>query len=204
MLYLNQNDYPDMKYPTHAAEENHPSHQNSVADAGCGLCSACMMLDQLLPMRLLPGGVPAVLLTLEECRDLSLATGANWGAGTDMQILGKALVERFPVELTETDDVELLKAGLTAGACAILNPGGDYEGHIGIFTHGGHYIVAISYDPATDEFCILDPAARWEKFQEEGRRGKVRMAGDLVFTTTAVIREEIANRSPGIYLFRRR
>ena len=47
MLYINQNYYSDMKYPTHTAEKDHPSHANSVADAGCGLCSVCMMVDRL-------------------------------------------------------------------------------------------------------------------------------------------------------------
>lgn len=192
MLYLNQNDYSDVKYPTHTEEKNHPSHKNTVVEAGCGLCAACMAVDRL---SLEP-------FTLTECRDLSASTKANHASGTDMQILGPAVAEKFDLDYQETNNIEEVIKCLQEGGAVVILTGGDYPGHTGIFTHGGHFITAISY--ADGEFCILDPSLKKGKFDEKGRKGKVRVEGKFVYASTEVIAMEAANRDPGYYLFRRK
>lgn len=193
MLFVNQNDYAHMKYPTHMELPDHPSHNNSVKDAGCGLCSACMMVDRLTTQ----------VLPLEECRDMAMECKANHDSGTNMEVFAPVLAERFALSYEATDNMEALKACLREGGCAILNPGGDQEdGYIGVFTHGGHYIVAIS--ERNGEFCILDPNLSDDKFQSEGRVGKVRVDGPFVYASEALLIKETDNRSPRYYLFRRK
>lgn len=192
MIFINQNDYPNEPYPTHMELPEHPSHNNSIADAGCGLCSACMMVDRLT----------TETLPLLECRDISMACKGNHDSGTNMLVLGPVIAEKYGLTMTTSNDIEDLKKCLQEGGCAILNPGGDHEdGYVGVFTRGGHYIVAISVKD--DEFCILDPSLRPDKFDMPERKGKVRVEGKFCYTSSQVILDECSNRDPGFYLFRR-
>ena len=193
MLYINQNYYSDMKYPTHTAEKDHPSHANSVADAGCGLCSVCMMVDRLCMEE----------FTLEQCRDVAVECKANWSSGTDMTVLGPVIAEKFALDYKESNNIEEAEGCLRDGGCVIMNAGGDYAGHVGIFTAGGHYVCMLSVGK-NGEYCILDPALKEGKFDREGRRGKVRVEGEMCFVSAEIVAEETANRDPGYYLFRRK
>ena len=49
MKYINQLDYPHLPYYTDAAnpEKTEEEKMRTVAKSGCGLCCACMMIDQL-------------------------------------------------------------------------------------------------------------------------------------------------------------
>ena len=60
MLFVNQNDYPDIPYPTDIDHPDSSDNDGTIETAGCGLCSAVMMVD-----RLCMNG-----LNLEECRDI--------------------------------------------------------------------------------------------------------------------------------------
>lgn len=195
MLFINQNDYPHIPYPT---DTEHPGCNNelngTVKTSGCGLCCACMMIDRLT----------LESLSLEDCLQMSLATGANHEPGTDMLILGPVLAERFNLVMTTSNSIEDVIACLHSGGAVIANPGGDQEGYIGLFTHGGHYILLTSYDDKTEEFLILDPSWSPTKFQEEGRVGKVREEGCLVYAHADVIMRDSDNRDPRFYMFRRK
>ena len=52
MKYINQRDYPDIPYITRANPED-PRHERgkktTIRSSGCGLCSALMVADRLLP-----------------------------------------------------------------------------------------------------------------------------------------------------------
>ena len=193
MLFVNQNDYPDMEYQT---DTEHPgSHcmvNGTVKDAGCGLCSCCMMIDRLT----------METLTLEECRQMSVDSGANHAPGTDMEILAPIVAEKYALNLKTSSNVGELIECLQGGGCAILNPGGDREGYHGLFTNGGHYMVAISYH--NGEFLILDPSWSEDKFHTPEREGRVREAGCLVYATPEVITEDTENRRPRYFLFTRK
>ena len=186
MRYINQLEHEEIPYVT---DTQHPDSKfavsGSVKIAGCGICSACMMVDRLT----------TETLSLEDCIGMSYAAEANQEPGTDMKRLGPALAERFRLSLTMTDDVDLLKHCLQAGGCCIVNVGGDREGHTGVFSRGGHYILAVSW--ADGVFRLLDPSDRPDKY--EGT--PVRHAGHFLLAEEAVLLADTANRSPAFYLF---
>lgn len=190
MLYLNQLDYEDIPYPTNLDEPESDYAQNgTVAKAGCGLCSLCMVIDRLT----------LETLSLEECRDLSVAVGANREPGTDMNILGGAVARRFDLRLRVTSDEREMAECLHSGGAAIINTGGDREGHIGTFSEIGHYIVAVS--ESDGEFALLDPSWRTDKYAEEPRRSLVRQKGKWLYARAEVIHEDASKKSPPYYLF---
>lgn len=192
MKYLNQLEYPDMPYLT---DTDHPDSELStggtVLKAGCGLCSACMVVDRLT----------AEKFSLEECIELSVSTGANHGKGTDMKLLAPALAHRFRLILHTSSDVNELRECLQLGGCAIVNVGGDRERYTGTFSKGGHYILALS---CTDqEICILDPSYTADKYLDEPRASRIRAEDIWIYCSPEVIARDAANRTPSFYLFRR-
>lgn len=192
MTYINQLAYPDMSYPTNIDKpESEFAIDGNVKRAGCGLCCSCMMIELLTLEH----------LALEDCRDFSMKIRANHGIGTDMKILAPALAERFDLSLSMTDDISELLQCLYDGGKAIINVGGNREGHDGTFSNGGHYILAVS---ATErEVCVLDPSWTEVKFSEEPRRSRVRQHGYWLYCSPEVLEEDTQNRTPGYYLFRR-
>lgn len=192
MLYLNQLEYEHIPYAHDLKNGGPPPGKGTVAAAGCGPCCLCMVVDHMTCKH----------LELTDCLELSSELKANMDRGTDMKILGPAVAERFGLELTSTDDVKELVEHLKKGGLAIANSGGDREGYVGVFTHGGHYIEVLSVDG--DEVCILDPAYKEGKFEEEGRQGKVKVKEPFVYCSLDVLQEDCSNRSPAYYLFRRK
>lgn len=190
MLFINQNDYPDMPYPT---DTEHPDSEcmlhGTVEMAGCGICSCCMVVDRLT----------METLSLEECIQMSINCGANHEPGTDMVLLAPVVAKKFDLYLKTSNNTGELIECLQSGGCAILNPGGDREGYHGLFTRGGHYITAVSYHDG--EILILDPSWSEDKFQTPERKGKVREAGCLVYASPEVIIEDTENRRPRYFLF---
>lgn len=191
MLYLNQFEYENIPYYTDIAH-NPIDETESISSSGCGICSACMIVDHLTTNH----------ITIEECVKLAYETGANHDPGTDMRMLAPAIAERFDLEYTFTNDRDELIEHLRSGGEVIVNVGGDREGYIGIFTHFGHFMVVLSTDG--DEVCILDPSYRKDKFAEEGRVGKVREKAPFLYCTIDVLMKEAANRDPGFYMFKRK
>lgn len=193
MLFVNQNDYPDMPYPTNAKEPGcHNMLHGTIKSSGCGICSCCMMVDRLT----------LETLTLEECTQMSIDAGANMDPGTDMEFLAPVVAEKFNLDLKTSSNTGELIECLQGGGCAILNPGGDREGYDGLFTKGGHYMVAISYNDG--EFLIFDPSWSETKFHSPEREGRVREAGCFVYATPEVIIEDTENRRPRYFLFTRK
>ena len=192
MKYYNQLDYPDMPYITDTNHPGSPFESGTIKKAGCGLCSLCMVVDRLC----------IETLSLEACRELSYRAGANREPGTSMKILAPVIAEKFDLDLTTTDDPQLLAECLRQGGAAVVHVGGDREGHVGIFSHGGHYVAAIGV--RGEEFCILDPSWKPDKYQEEPHRSAVRECGVFLYTTAETLAADTANRSPGFYLFHRK
>ena len=85
---------------------------------------------------------------------------------------------------------------------AIANSGGDREGWTGVFTHGGHFIVLVGAKGR--EICVMDPHVPEGKFDEPGRKGKVRMEGNLCYVDIAVLARDCENRYPSYCLFRKK
>ena len=128
MIYYNQNDYAHVPYPS----EVRP--QSNIKTSGCGVCSACMVVENLTEHK----------LSVEECAKFSISVGGRDNHGTDMEKLAPPLCARFGLTFEATDDKEKVLEFLNNNrGMVIANPGGDREGHVGLFTTSGHYIVLV-------------------------------------------------------------
>lgn len=193
MLFINQNDYENMPYPTDAKNPDSKNMlEGTIASSGCGICSCCMMVDRLT----------LKTLTLEECSQMAIDCGANMDPGTDMEFLAPVVAEKFDLDLKTSSNTGELIECLQNGGCAVLNPGGDREGYHGLFTRGGHYMTAISY--CNGEFLIFDPSWSETKFHTPEREGRVREEGCFVYVTPEVLIEDTENRRPRYFLFSRK
>jgi len=198
MRYVNQKKYPDMPYIT-CIKPDHPGHERgkttSIKTSGCGLCSSIMVADRLLP---------SYEYELEDAIALSYKVGANASSGTGRKYFD-AFAERFGLEKKEANTPEELKECLRTGGCAIVHVGGDSKGRVGLFSHVGHYIVAIGVEP-DGRIAILDPAYEEGRYEEEGRAGKVEVKnGVIALCSPEDLHEDTLTRQPGAYiLFRRK
>lgn len=186
MLYINQLGYPHIPY-NHNLEKG-GSPLSTIASAGCGLCSTCMIVDHLVV-----GGS----LSIEECRDLSYAVGANIHVGTDIHILGPAVAEKFGLDFEMTNDIDKLVNHLKNGGEAIVNVAA------GLFTTGGHYMVATAY--VDSEIEILDPSYTLPKYSTEQCKEKIRIVSPFVYCTPETLAgESVPYRQHPFYLFKRK
>lgn len=160
MKYLCQLDYPHIPYPTRVKEDP-PTPHTTVKSSGCGLCSACMVVDMLTDK----------VFTIEEAEALSEQVVANPHAGTNMHIFGPAFAERFGLSLEKTNDLNEAIAHLQKGGKIIAHVGIPEGATIGLFTKGGHYVVLMDTDG--EKFTILDPSYKTDKFDIPERQGRV-------------------------------
>ena len=163
MKYICQLDYAHIPYPTRVKQPEYaPNGMNStVRSSGCGLCSVCMAIDYLTDKT----------LDIEECVKISKECVANYSRGTDMNVLGPVIAEKFDVEYTKTSDLSEAIRHLQEGGAIVVHVGVPVGKEIGLFTKGGHYMLLISSDGK--EFCFLDPSYNEEKFKIPERAGRV-------------------------------
>ena len=193
MLYINQQDHPNIPYPTNASDPSSSSYlKGTIATSGCGLCALCMVVEHLTMQE----------LSLEDAIRLSFETKANMNVGTNMMILGKAAEDRFGLVMTTSNDLKDVRKCLKEGGRVVMNVGGDHDDHIGTFSDVGHYVVIISY--ANGLYCVLDPAYRVDKYTIPGRKGKIKEDGLFLYTRGKVLLDDTQNRDPGFYLFTRK
>lgn len=159
MLYLNQLDHPDLPYPTCTKRE--VPKNSTVRSSGCGLCCACMVVD----------GLTTETLSIEECVRIAMECEANYSVGTDINVLGPAIAERYGLEYTKTSELSEAVGHLKKGGRIIAHVGIPEGKEIGLFTKGGHYITLIATDG--ESFTILDPSYSPEKFEIPERKGRV-------------------------------
>lgn len=193
MTIINQLEYDNISYPT---DTEHPdsflARKGTVCHAGCGLCSLCMIISQL-------GLSPLPLVT---CRDLSMRIGANHAPGTDMEMLAPIIAARYDLNYEPSNSVEELSAWLKKDGVAIVNVGGDYPGHRGIFCDVGHFMAIVGQEQ--DEYVILDPAWTNDKYKNIPISDLVREKGVILYAKARALEADTANRTPAYYLFSRR
>ena len=183
-VFYCQLDYERIPYPSPA------SPNGNLADNGCGVCAASMLVENLL-------GLP---FPLEESARLAKACGAREGFGTDFYIYAKALADRFPLSVSDTEDAEEALQFLRAGkGMVVANTFGDREGYTGVFSDGGHYILLIAIQGT--ETAVLDSCYRPGRYDIPGRAGKVRMEGNVAWADFSVIRDDCRDRP--FFLFSR-
>jgi hypothetical protein len=192
MKYINQRNYPDMPYITRADPED-PRHERgkttTISSSGCGLCSALMVADRLLPN---------FEFSLEEAVALSYEVNANRGAGTARKFF-PAFAEKVGLRCEKASTAEELLDCLRSGGAAVALVSEVKGERVGLFTHGGHYIAIIGIEP-DGRLAILDPSYRPGKFEEEGREGKVEIVNDvIVLCDPRVLHDETRAKQPGAY-----
>lgn len=161
MKFINQNDYPHVKYNHNVANGGVPEERRCVESSGCGLCAGIMMVDALTTMS----------LALEDCVKLSENSGANHGLGTDMNILGPVLAKIYNLNFKKTNSLKKAISHLRKGGHVIALVTVPKGQEVGLFTKKSHFINLVSTDGK--DFCILDPSYEVDKYNIPERIGKV-------------------------------
>ena len=175
MFYINQLKYPHIPYNHNMAHGGPPEGRTSVKTSGCGLCCSCMVVAHQT----------GKILPIEEFVKLSEENLANQDLGTNMKVLGPVLAKLFDLEYVQSSDKDELIAWLKDGGEAIVHAQGDKDGHIGVFSNRGHYILATAM--VGDEVQIMDPSDKPEKYEIEGRKGLVRKEEPFIYAAPEVV-----------------
>ena len=177
-----QRDYKHIPYPS-------PSSLNgNIADNGCGVCCASMVVESL----------KNVDFPIEESALFSKASGAREGFGTDMSILAPALAKKFNLNVIKTVDENLVLEFLASGkGLVIANTAGDREEWTGVFSDSRHYVVAASAANHTVE--VWDPLYCEGRYDTPARKGKVKMDGVRAFADFQILVNDCNGRP--YYLF---
>lgn len=198
MKYVNQREFPDWLYVTRVDMEGSDKEwgrTSTICSSGCGLCSAVMVADRL---------IPEINFGLKEAIRMSYDTKANHDKGTDYKRFAPAFAEKCGLDLEMTSDDERLRYCLRTGGAAVIHIKGDRDGYVGVFSHGGHYAVAIS-EERDGRIAVLDPSYFNGKYEEEGRKGLVEMKNDVIaICDMQVIIDDTAPAEPSFYLFWRK
>ena len=192
MLYVNQLEYPHLKYNHNMAHGGPPEGRDTVKTSGCGLCCASMVVDQLTDKS----------LPIEECVRIAEQNGASQEIGTSMKVLGSILADRYDLDFSYTNEIEAAISHLQKGGRVIALVGGDREDYVGLFAKVGHYILLLSFDG--DQFCILDPAFSDTKYTEQGRVGRVKVAKPFLYSSKEEVMLATQEKGTKYYLFSRK
>ena len=198
MKFVCQLDYPDWLYITRTSfegEEYEKGRSTTVKSSGCGLCSAVMVADRLIPN--CGYGVKEAIRTSYGCE-------ANYVKGTKYARFAPAFAEELGLELEITSDPERLRYCLRTGGAAVVFVKGDREGYKGVFSQGRHYVAAIS-EERDGRIAVLDPSYKEGKYEEEGRKGKVEMRNGVVaLCDIQVLVDDSTIEDPAFFLFWRK
>ncbi len=198
MKFINQTEYDHIPYITRTkleGEAKEKGKRTTVKTSGCGLCAAMMVVDRLLPN---------TEFTLKEAIQLSYENSANERLGTSYAKFAPAFAEKFGLIWESTDDPEGLIRCLKTGGAAVVNVAGDQNGVPGLFSHVGHYVVAISIEP-DGRLAILDPHYQEGRYEEEGRKGKVEVkCGMIALVQPELFFADVKKSTPGYHLFWRK
>lgn len=177
MSFYCQLDYPHIPYPS-------PSSPNgNLADNGCGVCAACMIIEELTGKHYPP----------EEGAILAKACGAREGFGTDMAIFAPVFTREFGLAYEATLDTEKVLRFLQGKkGLVIANTVGDREGWTGVFSDSGHYVVIASAEGNT--IGVWDPMLNPGRYDVPGRAGKVRLDGTTAYADFSVIVNDCEGR----------
>ena len=199
MKFINQRDYPHLPYVTRTdmekEEDRAAGKTTTVASSACGVCCAVMVADRLLPN---------CDFDLSQAISLSYETKANYRRGTTYARFAPAFAEKLGLRYETTDDLQVLRNCLHTGGVAVALVQGDRDGKVGLFTHRGHYITVLNEEP-DGRFAVLDPYFYPQKFDEEGREGKVELKNNvLILCSGEILLEEGKQDSAPFHLFWRK
>ncbi|MBR0463038.1 MAG: hypothetical protein IJJ23_01455 [Clostridia bacterium] len=178
-VFYCQLDYDNVPYPSPA------NGFGTIANNGCGVCAVSMVAENMLGVRFPP----------EEAVGFALESGARVDVGTNLYILSEAFAKKFSIRLFVTEDGEqALKFLNERRGMVIANVRGNRpeDGHIGVFSDGGHYIVLTGVDGR--RVHVLDPMYRPGRFDVPGRIGKVHMDGCVATADMSVVEKDCYER----------
>jgi len=124
--YYNQNNYSNIPYPSLELPNA------TVKTGGCGVVSSVIIINNMTDK----------IVTPEFMAKYSIAHNARNNGGTDLHVLAKAICLDYGLTFKTTIDENQLMNHLKSGGMAICNVGGNRSGYIGVFSNGGHFIVA--------------------------------------------------------------
>ena len=198
MRIVNQKQYPHIPYITKTSmegEEREKGKLTTIASSGCGLCSAIMVADRLLP---------DYEFELEDAIALSYAVEANRKLGTNYKRFAPAFAEKLGLRWEPAEDPGKLLECLRTGGAAVVHVAGDREGQVGLFAHVGHYMTAIGVEP-DGRIAILDPSHMPDKYDIPERQGKVEIKnGVITLCSLEQLATECAPKDPPYHLFWRK
>ena len=175
-----QLDYEHVPYPSPVGVAN-----GNIANNGCGVCSASMVVENML-------GIP---FPPEESAKLAKACGAREGFGTDMYIYAPVFAERFGLKEKNTEDAgEALRFLQEGRGMVIANTYGDRPEHIGVFSNSGHYIVLA--EAKGTRIKVWDPMYKEGsgRYDVPGRAGKVTLDGTDAYADFSEIEQDCYQR----------
>ena len=199
MKYVNQKNHPHYLYITRQLcdkeEDREKGKNTTISSSGCGLCSAVMVAHRL---------IPNCEFDLPDAIALAYETKANVKIGTDYQRFAPGFAEKLDLDYEKTNDPEQLRYCLRTGGAAVVHIKGNREGHVGVFSTGGHYIAAIS-EERDGRIATLDPSFRPNKYDKEGVKGLVEIKNDvLTLSDMQVLVDDTAPAPFSFYLFWRK
>lgn len=196
MKYICQLDYPHIPYRTRTdpnREDYEHGKTTTIASSGCGMCSAIMAADCL---------IPNLEFSLEEALALNYSVGANHASGTDYQLFAPAFAEKLGLNLIFSKDVQQLRQCLRTGGAAVVKV--KSENGIGLFTCREHYMTIIGEEP-DGRFAVLDPSFTPVKYEECYRKDKVEIKNDVIVLCSAeILKQEVHADIDHYYLFWRK
>lgn len=175
-----QLDYEHVPYPSPVGAKN-----GNIANNGCGVCSASMLVENMLDKPFPP----------EEAAKMAKACGAREGFGTDLYIFAPVVAEAFGMKVRHTEDgAEALRFLQEGRGMIIANTYGDRPEHIGVFSNSGHYIVLAAANGT--EIKVWDPMYKEgsDRFNVPGRIGKVRLDGTDAYADFSEIEQDCFER----------
>ena len=198
MKYVNQLQHPHLLYVTRTdpdCDKHEWGKTTTVRSSGCGLCSAIMVADRLLPY---------YDFDLYDAIDLSYEVGANRGPGTNYRKFAPAFAEKLGLTVEFSHDTDQLRKCLRTGGAAVALVYGRAEGQ-GLFTRGAHYMAVIGEEP-DGRFAILDPSFKEGKFDEPDRKGKVEIKNGVIVLCDQenLEKQKPTSDAPPYYLFWRK
>ena len=141
LIYYNQNNYPNIPYPS----IDNPNA--TIKSGGCGATCAAMIIANMTGYQVDPPTIAGYAIKI----------GARVSGGTDMNVLAKKMCADYGgISYKTTNDENALLSHLKSGGMAVANVGGNRQGYIGVFSDGGHYVVAAGL-AADGRIIILDP-----------------------------------------------
>ena len=190
MHFYCQLDYEHVPYPSPMGAVN-----GNLANNGCGVCSASMLVENMLDVPYPP----------EVAAKEAKACGAREGYGTNLYIFAPVFAAAFGMKVRDTEDGQEALRFLQEGrGMVIANTYGDRPEHIGVFSDSGHYIVVA--EAKGTEVKVWDPMYKLgsDRFEAPGRKGKVRVEGNLAYVDIATLAKDCDNRYPSYALFRKK